>query len=52
MAEPESRRALLERLCREDCRIVEADPLGRQLGAVGYTVLLQDLADRFTTCMQ
>jgi zinc transport system substrate-binding protein len=52
MAEPESRRALLERLCRNDCRIVEADPLGRQLGAVGYAALLQDLADRFTTCMQ
>ncbi|MFN3712082.1 MAG: metal ABC transporter solute-binding protein, Zn/Mn family [Alcanivoracaceae bacterium] len=52
MAEPESRRALLERLCRDHCRIVEADPLGRQLGSVSYTVLLQDLADRFTTCLR
>jgi ABC-type Zn2+ transport system substrate-binding protein/surface adhesin len=52
MAEPESRRALLERLCRNECRIVEADPLGRQLGAAGYAALLQDLADRFTACMQ
>jgi zinc transport system substrate-binding protein len=52
MAEPESRRALLERLCRDDCRIVEADPLGRQLGSVGYTVLLQYLADRFATCLR
>jgi ABC-type Zn2+ transport system substrate-binding protein/surface adhesin len=52
MAEPESQRALLERLCRDDCRIVEADPLGRQLGMVGYAALLQDLADRFTSCLQ
>lgn len=51
MAEPESRRALLERLCQGDCRIVEADPLGRHLGTVGYTALLQDLADRFEACL-
>jgi len=51
MAEPESRRALLERLCQGDCRIVEADPLGRSLGEVGYNALLQDLADRFVTCL-
>jgi zinc transport system substrate-binding protein len=51
MAEPESRRALLERLCQGDCRIVEADPLGRGLGKVGYSALLQDLAERFVSCL-
>jgi zinc transport system substrate-binding protein len=52
MAEPESRRALLERLCQNDCQIVEADPLGRRLGAVGYTALLEDLANKFGQCLQ
>ena len=51
MAEPESRRALLERLCKNDCRIVEADPLGRGLGKVGYSALLEDLANSFARCL-
>lgn len=51
MAEPESRRALAERLCRDQCRIVEADPLGRELGKVGYAALLDDLGQRFIRCL-
>jgi zinc transport system substrate-binding protein len=51
MAEPESRRALLERLCQGECRIVEADPLGRGLGKVGYGALLEDLANSFARCL-
>jgi len=51
MAEPESRRALLERLCRGDCKLVEADPLGRGLGPVSYGRLLEDLAERFAHCL-
>jgi zinc transport system substrate-binding protein len=51
MAEPESRRALLERLCTGQCRIVEADPLGRDLGKVGYSALLDNLANRFARCL-
>ncbi len=51
MAEPESRRALAERLCRDQCRLVEADPLGRGLGKVGYTALLDDLGQRFSRCL-
>ena len=51
MAEPESRRALLERLCQGECRIVEADPLGRGLGKVGYGALLENLADSFAGCL-
>jgi zinc transport system substrate-binding protein len=51
MAEPESRRALIERLCRGECRLVEADPLGRSLGAVGYGALLEDLGRRFSQCL-
>ena len=51
MAEPESRRALLERLCQGQCRIVEADPLGRDLPAAGYTDLLETLGQRFARCL-
>lgn len=51
MAEPESRRALAERLCRDQCRVVEADPLGRGLGKVGYAALLDDLSQRFIRCL-
>nr|WP_255612517.1 zinc ABC transporter substrate-binding protein [Alcanivorax sp. 1008] len=51
MAEPESRRALLERLCTGQCRIVEADPLGRDLGKVGYSALLDNLANSFARCL-
>ena len=51
MAEPESRRALAERLCRDQCRVVEADPLGRGLGKAGYVALLDDLSQRFIRCL-
>ena len=51
MAEPESRRALAERLCRDQCRVVAADPLGRELGKVGYAALLDDLGQRFIRCL-
>ncbi|MDF1628529.1 MAG: zinc ABC transporter substrate-binding protein [Alcanivoracaceae bacterium] len=51
MAEPESRRALLERLCTGQCRIVETDPLGRDLGKVGYSALLDNLANSFARCL-
>jgi zinc transport system substrate-binding protein len=51
MAEPESRRALAERLCRDQCRVVEADPLGRGLGKEGYVALLDDLSQRFIRCL-
>ncbi|MBA3981112.1 MAG: zinc transporter [Alcanivorax sp.] len=51
MAEPEGRRALLERLCGEGCHLVEADPLGRDLDAVGYTDLLAHLGSLFGRCL-
>ncbi|MBZ2188768.1 zinc ABC transporter substrate-binding protein [Alcanivorax sp. JB21] len=55
MAEPEGRRALLERLCRDDCRLVEADPMGRHLAsadpAAHYTALLTHLAGLFSECL-
>lgn len=51
MAEPESSYALLQRLCRGECRVMEADPLGRDLGAVGYRDLLEALAQRFAVCL-
>lgn len=51
LAEPDARRALLERLCREDCRLVELDPLGRGLDQAGYTTFLRHLAERFDTCL-
>lgn len=51
MAEPEGRRSLLERLCGEDCQLVEADPLGRDLGGADYSVLLTHLATRFSGCL-
>ena len=50
LAEPEGSRALLRRLC-EDCRLVEADPLGRGLAGGGYLEFLEWLAGRFATCL-
>lgn len=51
MAEPEARRALLVRLCRhDDCRIVEADPLGRDVQGARYTDFLSHLTQQFAQC--
>lgn len=53
LAEPEARRALLARLCQPNaCRIVEADPLGRDLIEAGYTELLAHLTRQFEHCLQ
>lgn len=51
LAEPDARRALLERLCRDDCRLVELDPLGRSRTNTGYTDFLDHLGGRFRTCL-
>jgi zinc transport system substrate-binding protein len=52
IAEPEARRALLEKLCQDDCRIVEADPLGRDLAGTGYTAFLETIGARFADCLR
>lgn len=51
LAEPHARRALLERLCRGDCRLVELDPLGRSRTSDGYTDFLDHLGERFRACL-
>jgi zinc transport system substrate-binding protein len=51
MAEPEARRALLERLCREQCRLVQADPLGRDVAGGTYNALLTHLQGLFSQCL-
>ena len=52
LAEPEARRAMLARLCQpSDCRIVEADPLGRDLTEARYTDLLVHLTEQFKRCL-
>ncbi|MDF1780044.1 MAG: metal ABC transporter substrate-binding protein [Alcanivoracaceae bacterium] len=51
MAEPEARRPLLERLCHDNCRVVDADPLGRDLTSAHYTDLINHLAQRFLLCL-
>lgn len=51
MAEPEARRALLERLCRDQCRLVQADPLGRDVAGGSYTGLLTHLQGLFSQCL-
>lgn len=51
LAEPSARRALLERLCGADCRMVKVDPLGRGLTQIGYTEFLERLGRRFRTCL-
>lgn len=52
VAEPEARRALMARLCREDdCRIVEADPLGRDQKNSGYTDFFEHLGELFVGCL-
>lgn len=53
LAEPEARRALLVRLCQpNDCRIVDADPLGRDLAEARYTDLLVHLTRKFEQCLR
>jgi zinc transport system substrate-binding protein len=53
VAEPEARRAMMARLCQPDaCRIVEADPLGRDLADARYTELLAHLTQQFELCLQ
>ena len=51
LAEPDARRALLERLCRDECRLVEVDPLGRTRTSTGYTDFLDHLGERFRACL-
>ncbi len=51
MAEPEARRALLERLCRDQCRLVQADPLGRDVAGGTYSGLLTHLQGLFSQCL-
>lgn len=52
VAEPEARRALMARLCREDdCRIVEADPLGRDRQGATYTAFIVHLGELFADCL-
>ncbi len=51
LAEPNARRALLERLCRDDCRLVALDPLGRSRTTSGYTDFLDHLGERFRACL-
>lgn len=52
LAEPEGSRALLRRLCGENCRLVEADPLGRHMAGASYGEFLDDLAGRFLQCLE
>lgn len=54
LLEPEARKALMKRLCEyraEQCRMVERDPLGRDLSGQGYTVFLRHIADGFQQCL-
>lgn len=51
IAEPEARRALLEKLCHGDCRIVEADPLGRDQAGSDFTAFLEEIGRRFAECL-
>jgi len=51
VAEPEAQRALLARLCQGECRIVDIDPLGRDLAGQGYVDFLQHIATRLQTCL-
>jgi zinc transport system substrate-binding protein len=51
VAEPNARRALLERLCRGQCRLVDLDPLGRGRTRADYTDFLSHLGRGFRTCL-
>lgn len=51
IAEPEAHRTLMARLCQGDCRLVDADPLGRDLAGTGYVEFVGALAARFAGCL-
>ena len=51
LAEPEARWALLMRLCRGQCRIIEADPLGRHITHSYYSDFLVEMGFRFQACL-
>lgn len=50
LAEPESRRALLRRLCGH-CRVVELDPLGRGVSGEHYSAFLEYAGAGFRACL-
>lgn len=51
MAEPESRKALLQRLCTGDCKLHQVDPLGRNEKAQWYTDFLLNVGEQFKACL-
>lgn len=51
VAEPSARRALLQRLCGDQCRLVTLDPLGRARTRGDYTDFLSHLGESFRTCL-
>lgn len=51
LAEPEARWALLMRVCRGQCRIIEADPLGRHITHSHYSDFLVEMGFRFQACL-
>lgn len=50
LQEPEARGALIRRIC-PSCRIVAADPLGRDMPEMGYLAWLETLQTRFLQCL-
>lgn len=51
IAEPEAPRALVNRLCRGDCRVVAVDPVGRDVTTGNYAQFLRSLGNRFAGCL-
>lgn len=51
VAEPESRKALLKRLCTGDCKLYQVDPLGRNEQAEWYTDFLLQIGEQFQACL-
>lgn len=51
MAEPESRKALLERLCTGECELHQVDPLGRNATTGWYTDFLLNIGEQFEACL-
>lgn len=51
MAEPEARKALLERLCTGDCQLHQVDPLGRNATTQWYTDFLLAIGGQFQACL-
>lgn len=49
--EPEAQRALLARLCQQDCKIVDLDPLGRDRVYGGYLKFIETLTQGFADCL-